>query len=337
MHELTLFQALEKYYAFLDRYRSPNTLQMYRGILCRTVPVLGAAKSIRDITAEDLDRLLEALLKPDHTEATQATYKRTVNIFFNWLVRRQYLDVSPVDFPIKQITRDPLDTSKAISDEDIDKILDACRNLRDEALVIFYRDSAFRLGGAWNLLVEGIDWDAQTVTSIETKNNHNGQIVEELHTVFLSEDLSAALRVWLAERARLVAGLPEDHGYVFVNLKTGERLTRWGLISVMRRLGERSGVKQFSAHKFRHAWAVWAASHGVSVPETQSQLGHSSPKTTMDFYYKAPPESLRDAVNRRADSSDGDEGEEDVQNDGDEEKEDDGKPEPTGMLEPAGG
>jgi integrase len=49
---------------------------------------------------------------------------------------------------------------------------------------------------------------------------------------------------------------------------------------------------------------VWAAANGVSVPETQAQLGHELASTTMNFYYKSPPETLRKVVNRRADGSD---------------------------------
>ena len=292
---MTLRQALDAYYAFLRAHRSTNTLKMYTGILERLIPALGAKTRIRALTPANLDCALDAILQPHHTPATQESYKRVIRGFFNWLVECRHLKTSPVTFTVHRVTRGPTDTGKAIPDADIEKLLAACQNTRDVALVTFFRDTAFRLGGAWNLRVDGVCPDDRTITSVELKARDGAP-----HTVYMSDALWGALSAWLGERRQIVASLDHDHGYVFVHLRTGARLTYWGLFQVMRRLGERAGVERFSPHKFRHAWGVWAARNGISVPETQAQMGHKSPSTTLDYYYKAPPESLRRTVNRRA-------------------------------------
>ena len=52
------------------------------------------------------------------------------------------------------------------------------------ALVTFFRDTAFRLGGAWNLCVEGICPDDRTITSVELKARDRAP-----HTVYMSDAL----------------------------------------------------------------------------------------------------------------------------------------------------
>lgn len=295
MHNDTcdLRQALDRYYAYLKVEHKDVTRALYATILEQLAEVLGPAADVRAITPHDLYLAVGALLRPDLADATKIKYKRAIRTFFYWLVSCGILPASPVRFKVETVRINPLDTHKAISDDDIDRMLAACLNARDRALVLFFKCTAIRLGGAWNLRTDGIDPDGKTITTREIKN-------DQLRTVSMPDVLYEALRSWLQQRARLVQQLPEDHGYVFTRLKDGGRLTYFALFSVMRRLGERAGVKLYSAHKYRHAWGVWAAKNGVPVPETQAQLGHSSPATTWNFYYKSTPESLRITVERRA-------------------------------------
>ena len=172
-------------------------------------------------------------------------------------------------------------------------MLEAAGTARDYALVRIFADTAFRLGGVWNLRVEGIRSDQMTITTWETKNG-------DYHSVAMALETWEALRIWLDERQVLVAQLGSEHGYVFVHSETGERLSYLGLREILRRLGKRAGVERWNPQAFRHSWGTWAAREGLPVTATQAQLGHSSAATTMDFYYKASPEQLRDAVDKRA-------------------------------------
>jgi integrase len=293
---LSLRQALDEYYLYLQVDHSANTLKTYSGILEQAAALIGETACIRRISPTDLDKALAGLFRPDHADATRESYKRTVAAFFNWLVKRGHLKQSPVTYAVHAYVRDPIDISKAITEADIARMLDACLNPRDVALVTLFRDTAFRFNGAWHLRLEGVRFAGRAATSLDDK-------IGKPHTVFMSNALVEALQDWLRERAQRVKKLPVDHGYVFTRLDNGRRLKYWGLYEVMRRLGRRAGVTRSGAHGFRHAWAVWAAANGVSVPETQAQLGHELASTTMNFYYKSPPETLRKVVNRRADGS----------------------------------
>ncbi len=295
---INLRRALDEYYDFLRKFRSENTFKLYSHVLDQMVEFLDPASRLRAITSDELDQAVGRIITPDHADATAEIYKRVINTFFNHMVEAGHLKTSPVSFTVKQIIRPPTDTSKAIPDEDIARMLAACLNARDRALVIFFRDTAFRLGGAWNLRLEGLDFRQRWVTSLEIKNDRRDR--QERHTVPMSDPLADAMQAWLAERAEKVDALPADHGYVFTRHDTGQRLKYWGVFSVMRRLGHRAKVKRFSPHKFRHAWGVWAARTDVSLPKTQAQMGHKSPRTTAEYYYKVPSDSMREAVNERA-------------------------------------
>ncbi len=298
MGEVSLRQALDDYYEFLCIDHRLITRKMYATVLEKLIQTLGPDTDVRTITPRDLNYALGMLLRPNLSGATKEKYKCIIRTFFNWLVEYEYRSTSPVKYKVQVVKSGPLDTGKAISDEDIERMLAACLNARDYALVMFFKCTALRLGAAWNLRVEGICPEEETITTCEIKGN-------QLRTVFMPDTLYEALCAWLEERAKLVEQLPGgDHGYVFTCLDNGERLAYMSLFGAMRRLGERAGVVLYSAHKFRHAWGIWAAKNGVPITETQAQMGHSSASTTWNFYYKSTPENLRKTVERRAHGDD---------------------------------
>lgn len=287
---MRLSEALNFYNLYLRLNRSEATQTMYNSILRKLHGELEDV-DISNIAPHDIDKALLGVLCPDMADATQAKYKRTVRTFFNWLVKRRYLERSPVTYTVKNITPNPLFLGKTIPEEDIDKMLASAVHPRDYALVRLLADMGVRRGAVHKLKVDCVRLDEQILVAEEKQ--------DKWHIVPLPDKTCQSLATWLDERASIVG--PEDHGFVFVRLDSGAPLKYDSIKEILRRIAARAGVKKYNAHGFRHALGIWAARVGVPVTEAQAILGHSRASTTWDFYYKSDPERLRDTMNRRAD------------------------------------
>ena len=53
----------------------------------------------------------------------------------------------------------------------------------------------------------------------------------------------------------------------------------------IKRLARKHIGRDISAHSLRHSWATWALQvKKMTIKKVQTQLGHSSSKTTIDLY-----------------------------------------------------
>lgn len=54
------------------------------------------------------------------------------------------------------------------------------------------------------------------------------------------------------------------------------RLTRQGILLLVKRLGQKEGIKNVHPHRFRHTFAVQFLHNGGNVFELQQLLGHTN-------------------------------------------------------------
>jgi integrase/recombinase XerD len=103
--------------------------------------------------------------------------------------------------------------------------------------------------------------------------------------------LEAYLGVRGAHLERL--GVAEEPA-LFVNC-WGGRLSETALTDGMKRLRERSGVRQVTLHWFRHSCASDLLEGGARIPEVQRFLGHRWVGSTMQYVHVADPQRQRAA------------------------------------------
>ena len=106
----------------------------------------------------------------------------------------------------------------------------------------------------------------------------------------------AALDEWFSPRGRIVL-VParwrrrDDAEAVFLN-RRGGRLSRQAAWAVVRRYGERAGIRsELSPHVLRHSCATHLLDHGADLRVVQEMLGHASISTTQ-VYTKVSQERL---------------------------------------------
>jgi integrase/recombinase XerD len=107
---------------------------------------------------------------------------------------------------------------------------------------------------------------------------------------------AAALDEWFSPRGR-VRLVPvqwrrrDDAEAVFLN-RRGGRLSRQAAWAVVKRYGERAGVRgELSPHVLRHSCATHLLDHGADLRVVQELLGHASIATTQ-VYTKVSQERL---------------------------------------------
>jgi integrase len=345
--DITVRRGFLHYMAHLRLHQAEATYVMYRRVLVKIVLALGRSRLLEEITPGDLNRAMPAVLGKHLAEATQEKHKRIVNTWFNRMVKWGYMEQSPVSFKIYQVISNPLEDDKAISPEEIERMMSVVTHPRDRALLAVMIGLGLRRGGLWNMRVDWLFPEHGMLMTRMEKVRERRRREKKLHRLPMPWEIWYLLREWLKERALLVSFLPKDHGYLWVNIRTGERLTMSGMHQLLERLGRLAGVERFSPLYFRHALGIWFAQNGIPLPDAQAVFGHESTDTTWRYYYKSSPEHLRGSLDKRsqvitdllAKFDLDDEWDEDDEDDDDEEggEDEEGEDEDEGMIEPAYG
>lgn len=228
--------------------------------------------------------------------STITTYWSKLNSFFEWLSKKGYLFKNP----LREMKRPPeprYEDSKALKDEEVDKILAAIvvrtsnplALRRDLAIISLLLYCGLRRGELISLQVKDIDINKAEVTVRgETSKS------KRTRTIPMHPTLMMHLRDYLSERTR--RNYKTEHLLVSTN-RGDTGLTRNGLKHWEKRLIAISGVK-FHLHRFRHSFATNLARKDVGIVKIQKLLGHMSSSMTERYVRSIIPEDLRDDINK---------------------------------------
>jgi len=77
----------------------------------------------------------------------------------------------------------------------------------------------------------------------------------------------------------------KKHGYVFINHKTGEQLTRYGIRYAIRETLRKSGFQPIKPYSLRSTAATVLLLNGMSIAYISALLGHTDIKTTQTYLH----------------------------------------------------
>jgi integrase len=194
-----------------------------------------------------------------------------------------------------------LKTSKArpatLTDEEVQRVLDACTRLRDRFLLALMFETGCRIGQALGLRHEDVDTDRYAITLVPRRDNANrarGKHREPKQIPVRRALCDLYVNYLFAEYGEL------DSDYVFVNLwesPVGCAMTYWGAMSLVKRLRRRSGV-DFHPHLFRHTHATALLRAGVRLEVVSELLTHASARTTDEIYVHMDTDDMADELVR---------------------------------------
>lgn len=200
---------------------------------------------------------------------TSLSYYTALRTFFRFLVEEGALDDSPLERLKPPIHRD--DQIQPFTPEQVQALFAAARKTRhpkrDELIVFLLLDTGMRVSELCGISVSDVDLSSRRVT-VTGKGNKKRSLPYAVRT-------SRALWAYLKERERGPSEplFPADSG-----TRTGERLTRSGVLQLIERLGKVAGVQsaRCSPHTFRHTFAISFLRAGGSIYVLQELMGHST-------------------------------------------------------------
>lgn len=191
-----------------------------------------------------------------------------IRCFFRWLEDEEYIKKSPAR-KIKHIKVEKR-VRVALTRSELEMLRDACRTLRDIAMVEFFYSTGCRLSEIQNLSKDRIDWVSKSMMVIGKGNKER--------EVYLNDRAIFHLKKYFMTRM-------DQTPAVFVSeRKPHARLGKRAIEKVFSDLGKLAGIqKPVYPHLLRHTTATNMLQSGASLSEVQGLLGHENPATTQIY------------------------------------------------------
>ncbi len=210
--------------------------------------------AVRGTTLAEAGRAdLEAYLGDLLTRRAAATYYKVLKLLYQWLEDEDELPASPMAKMRPPIVPDrPV---PVIPDDGLRRLLAACAGRgfearRDAAMIMLLLDTGARRAELVDLKLAHVDLDLDVLLVL-------GKGRRERALPF-GHKAGAALDRYLRARVR-----HKDAALPWLWLGLQGRLTKWGLVQMLRRRGEEAGLPGLHPHQLRHTFAhQWLAEGG---------------------------------------------------------------------------
>lgn len=244
-----------------SRHLTVATRDYYRWRLQPFLAYLTAAgvESLAGIDSSHIRRYLVQLHERGLSEYSVHAAARAIRRWLNFCVSEELLVASPMRRVAMPVLGRPL--LPAFTNDEIRRILTACHDCRDRAIVYVLLDTGLRAAELVSL--NGGDVQMGTGAVLVT-----GKGRKQRH-VYLSPASLRELRRYYRRR-----GAPPVVGPVFRAERRDERLGRSGLFQLMRRLARAAGVLHCKPHTFRRTFALNMLRQGCDLYTLQHLMGH---------------------------------------------------------------
>lgn len=255
---------------FLDAKRiegcSERTLQYYKVTVEHMLKKISTP--IRKITTDEIRTYLVDYQKHGRcSKVTLDNIRRNISSFFSWLEEEDYILKSPMRRIHKIKTKSVV--KEVISDENMEKMRDACDELRDLAIIDLLYSTGIRVGELVRLNITDVNLEQRECVVF-------GKGDKERRVYF-----DAKAKIHLLE---YLASRTDDNPALFVSLDgRHKRLEISGVEIRLRQLGRKLSLDRIHPHKFRRTMATRAIDKGMPIEQVQKILGHSQIDTTMQY------------------------------------------------------
>ena len=245
---------------------SYRTIKYYRETLQHLINSL--RKSFKAMQTEDIRNYLsEYKEKNNCTSVTIDNVRRVFSSFFSWLEDEDYIIKSPVRriHKIKTATI----VKETFTDENIEKMRDGCKNIRNLALIELLISTGIRVGELINLNIKDVNFEDRSCI-VQGKGNKQREVY-----------FDARAKIHLIQYLNI---RNDDNEALFVSKnKPHQRLSIAGVELIVRKLGIKTEVNKVHPHKFRRTLATMAIDKGMPIEQVQKLLGHVKIETTMHY------------------------------------------------------
>lgn len=245
---------------------SERTLSYYKTTVEKLLD--GITDPIRKVTTDDIREYLANYQGlNDCSKTTIDNIRRNISSFFTWLEEEDYIIKSPMRRIHKIKTTKTV--KEVISDEEIEKMRDKCKNLRDLAIIDLLYSTGIRIGELVRLNIDDIDFEERECIVFGKGDKER--------RVYFDAKTKIHLMGYINSRS-------DTNPALFVTLDAPyDRLQISGVEIRLRHLGRELGINKIHPHKFRRTMATRAIDKGMPIEQVQKLLGHSQIDTTMHY------------------------------------------------------
>lgn len=227
-------------------------------------------KNYKDITTNDIKYYL-AMYQQTRKVAqnTLANIKRFVSAFFGWAADEEYIAKNPVR-AIKTI-KQQFKKKEFLTKEEIVNMRDACKTLRETALLDFLLSTGVRVSELVSLNIQDIDFSKEEVTIYASKTR-------SYRTGYLNENAKKHLLDYLGSRK-------DENEALFISKRKNGRINTQRVQKELQSIAERAGVsKHVTVHLIRKTFATNLYNSGCDIVIIKELLGHANIATTEKHY-----------------------------------------------------
>jgi len=245
---------------------SEKTLKYYR----TTIEAMTEAidKGVRHMQTDDLrEYLTEYQEKHGSSRVTIDNIRRILSSFFSWLEDEDHILKSPVRRIHKVKTATNI--KETYTDEELEKMRDNCKELRDLAIVDMLASTGMRIGEMVLLNKADINFNERECIVFGKGDKER--------VVYFDARTKIHLQNYIDNRI-------DDDPALFVTLRAPyTRITIGGIESRLREMGKNLEIEKVHPHKFRRTLATMAIDKGMPIEQLQQLLGHKRIDTTLQY------------------------------------------------------
>ena len=244
---------------------SARTIENYRytlGVFAGQVD-----RAVTKITVDDLRKYISYLSETRGLrDGSLLTHINTLRSFFSWLTVEDIIRKNPM-LKIKSPRLDRARSRHALSQEQLERLRDACKTYKERALVEFLASSGCRLSEVSGIRMEDVNWRDRSVV-VHGKGNKSRK-------VYFSVRAKLMLEEYIARR--------KGGDALFASVKTPYPAMQPRAIQrALGLIGDRVGL-HVHPHLLRHTFATLALAGGMDITVIQRLLGHEDTKTTLIY------------------------------------------------------
>lgn len=245
--------------------RSAKTMALYAYTIRRLME--HANTDTRHVTVYHIRAFLMAEKKRGISESTINGNRSVFSSYFGWLQKEGLIQANPCAnlgaIKCPKVVREPY------SAEDLERLREACKTIRDRALMEFLLSTGCRISEVCALNRDDIDY--QTLECTVTGKGNKQRVV------YLDPVAAMLLKRYISSRTDADPAL-------FIGLRA-ERLQPNGVRVMLRVLEKKTGVQNVHPHRFRRTLATNLIARGMAIQEVAAVLGHDKLDTTMRYVY----------------------------------------------------
>ena len=254
---------------------TPNTIRCYLNDLAHFLQLV--AKPVGQVTAEDVDRYIEAQQERGLAATTINRRLSAVRQLYTYLRQREALELVVPVRPYHTL-KEPQPLPRFLKADEVERLFAVIQGRRDRAVFTLMLRCGLRVEEVARLEMDDLDLLGQRLTIRDPKNRRD-------RVVYLALDALQIIKAYLAERGKVECAqvflVPRGRG-------KGQGISVRGIQKRFEHYATQAQV-QASCHSLRHTFATQLLEHGAEITTVQALLGHSQVVTTQRYTQVSNP------------------------------------------------